>query len=135
MKMIFTPVEVMEQIFEFLHGEALQNKRRLIHQIKLLRVLKELDDRKRTWTIQNDSVRIIDLRKLGSQWKEHIQYEPKHYSRRDNEWVDNETFYMEELLWGDYPRNQLLLYKKYVKQLEQKVKQLETKLERFNIPY
>jgi hypothetical protein len=113
-----------------------ENKARVVHQIKLLNVLnhiKNLKYYKREFNMC-DYVHVIQLRDLRDldfeYYDKHynrIEYYPKHYSRRDDERAGYENYYLEEEVEEDYPRNQLLLYKRYVRILEQKIKQLETK--------
>lgn len=54
--------------------------------------------------------------------------EDPHYTRTDDRLDVYEDYYMEHEIEADRPRNQLLLYKRYVKQLEHKIKQLEEQL-------
>ena len=63
-----------------------------------------------------------------------IKYYTKHYKRTDD-WSESgyETYYLDEEIPEDYPRNQLHQYKKYTRQLEKKIKQLEKQLEELQL--
>lgn len=55
-------------------------------------------------------------------------YDGPHYTRTDEQQSPYEDYYMEHEIEADRPHNQLYLYKRYTRQLENKIKQLEEQL-------
>lgn len=112
------PKDIVRRIFEFAYGVPTENKKRLImtfrHLYEQMVPLKYIKDHH--GGIDYEHYKKI---KRGS----------KHYRRTDEEGDSGyENYYMEEEFPEEYPRNQLHMYKRYVRQLEQKIKNLEAQL-------
>ena len=118
------PKDIVRRIFEFAYGVPTENKKRLI---MLFRCLYE----------QMVPLKFIKDHhgRIDYGHYEKIQKCPKHYQRTDEEGDSGyENYYMEEKFPEEYPRNQLHMYKRYVRQLEQKIKNLEAQLQQKQKP-
>ena len=121
------PEEVVCHIFEYAYGMPVENKQRLIQQIKSYR---ERFEKNKNRTCYNSETihrifydipfRILDRNVVNG---------ATHYTRSD-EPFPYEYYYMGDVLEADTPRSQLYLYKRYVRQLEQKIKTLEQQLQK-----
>ena len=113
------PKDIVRRIFEFAYGVPTENKKRLIMTFR--RLYEQMDPLK----FKKDHHGRIDYGHY-----EKIQKCPKHYQRTDEEGDSGyENYYMEEKFPEEYPRYQLHMYKRYVRQLEKKIKKLEAQLQ------
>ena len=103
------PKDIVRRIFEFAYGVPTENKKRLI------------------MTFQRMYEQMIPLKfikdhhgRIDFEHYEKIHKASKHYQRTDEEGRSGyENYYMEEEFPDEYPRNQLHMYIRYVRQLEQ----------------
>jgi hypothetical protein len=112
-------------------GMEIENKKKLIAEMRFLSQQQTRQIRKRYgFEPMDDVIPFLYLQKVDiSHHYERIGYTTKHYIRSDESDATYENYYMEEKIVEDFPRNQLHLYKRYVRQLEQKIKQLEQQLQ------
>ena len=108
MMMITTilPTRLAVKMVEFVHGMPVQDKERVVADIK---------------HHQEDFM-------SRQQYYSDCYMEDPHYTRTDEAQDVYEEYYMNHKIQADRPRNQLRLYKRYAKQLENKIKQLEEQL-------
>lgn len=116
------PSELVCHIFEYVYGEPVENKQRLIGQIQSYR--KRFEKNKYATNAESIDKIYPDIpfRVI------HRHVASTHYTRTD-EPFPYEYYYMGDVLEADTPRIQLYQYKRYVRQLEQKIHQLEQQLE------
>lgn len=113
------PESLVQLIWEFVVGVPIDNKNQLIAHMKSLQ-------NKRSVTYwRYDYQTFIRLKYIEDEQGEYnvrhydrIQYDQRSYTRYDcqNEWETHPN---------DFPRNQLFLYKRYSRQLERRIKELE----------
>jgi hypothetical protein len=119
------PKEVVCQIFEYVYGMPAENKQRLILQINSYR--KRFEKNKNVACYNAESIdkiyHDIQFRVI------HRDIASLHYTRTD-EPFPYEYYYMGDVLEADTPRIQLYQYKRYVRQLEKKIKTLEQQLQK-----
>lgn len=135
------PVEIVFQIMDFAYGVPADNKKRLLADAHSI-YMKQQDYYKKNncYYYENDEPDEMSM----SPWLwsgtlkknddpgqyEKIQYHPNHYRRTDEESSGGyEDYYLEEKVPQDYPRNQLHLYKRYARQLEQQIQLLKKQLQ------
>lgn len=100
----FLPAKVVLKMVEFVVDMPLEKKNRVMAEIK------------------NRQER------MHRQYPRVFYQEDPHYTRTDEKQSPYEDYYMEHEIKEDRPHNQLYLYKRYTRQLEQKIKQLEEQL-------
>ena len=138
------PVEIVFRIMDFADGVPTDNKKRLLAEVHRV-YRKQRDHHKKNNFYYYDDDELDEMSMCPWIWAgilkknddpgqyEKIQYRPTHYRRTDEESRGGyEDYYLEEKVPQDYPRNQLHLYKRYARQLEQQIqllkKQLQTKM-------
>lgn len=100
------PTRLAVKMVAFVYGMPLENKERVVEGMK--------DHRERVMWREN-------------YYGNHYREDP-HYTRTDAQQDVYEEYYMDHEIAADRPRNQLLLFKRYARQLEQKIKRLEEEL-------
>ena len=103
MMTLFIPAKFVVKMVEFVVGMPLEKKDRVVAEIK----------NKQEWVCHRYPSFI---------------YDDPHYTRTDEQQSPYEDYYMEHEIEADRPHNQLYLYKRYTRQLEHKIKQLEEQL-------
>ena len=120
------PEEVVCHIFEYAYGMPVENKQRLIRQIRSYR---ERFERNKDTSCYN----VETIHRIFYDIQFRVFHDATttatHYTRTD-EPFPYEYYYMGDVLEADTPRSQLYLYKRYVRQLEQKIKTLEQQLQK-----
>ena len=108
MMMIVTilPTRLATKMLEIVYGMPVQDKERVVAGIK--------DHQEHVMWNQ--------------QYYGNYYMEDPHYTRTDETQDVYEEYYMDHAIQADRPRNQLLLYKRYARQLEEKIKRLEEQL-------
>lgn len=118
------PECIVRLIWEFVSGVPTDNKKQVIDQMKSLQNKRSIS----YW--RYDYQTFIRLKHIADEEGEYnvqhydsIRYDQKSYTRYDcgNEWNTHPN---------DFPRNQLLLYKRYSRQLERRIKELEQQLQK-----
>ena len=104
MMTLFIPAKFVVKMVEFVVGMPLEIKDRVVAEIK------------------NRQER------MHRQYPRFFYQEDPHYTRTDEQQSPYEDYYMEHEIEADRPHNQLYLYKRYTRQLEHKIKQLEEQL-------
>lgn len=119
------PKEIIVQIFEFAYGTPMENKKRLIAHLNSYRT-----NFQTTWNMycynSENIYKIYNDIPFTRVFPNNV-LTISHYTRTD-EPLPYEYSYLGDVIEADYPRHQLHLYKRYVRQLEQKIKDLEKKL-------
>jgi len=135
------PKDIVRRIFEFAYGVPTENKKRLIAEINTYKenYIKDaqsegwrhvdVDNRQFYQVFYNVFVKNSNCFQDGRYMYNSLYYIKKEYTRTDDP-VPFEFYYLDDLPVEDYPRNQLSMYKRYVRQLEQKIKNLEEQLQK-----
>jgi len=118
------PKDIVRRIFEFAYGVPTENKKRLIAEINTYKENYIKDAQSEGWRhvdVDNvfevfDKVFVKNGNYISSSFSNSL-YDIKNYTRTD----DPVPYYLHDLPVEDYPRNQLRMYKRYVRQLEQKL--------------
>jgi hypothetical protein len=122
------PEEIVLQIMDFAYGVPADNKKCLLDEIRGVCRENCYEDECsiQSWIWAGTLKTTYD--DDHGHYKRIQQY-PRFYRRTDEAGNDYEDCYLEETVPQDYPRNQLHLYKRYARQLEQQIQLLKQQLQ------